>query len=1006
MQMSLSVESHNFHQNHEGEKIMKAKFLLLLIITLFVFHQKNIQAQTKYEIQDAAGKVIDVELKSLYGTAYSAPFVWAFDSLIASNRDPYFFNPLEDPYGTLKGCFIFIGGPDRLHGNIVGMYKDGRVLWHSDTLKCLPDLDLFTTRDLNNDGTIDLVFQCGNEETQLWIFSWDGQTGRRINAVDEDGSSAIEGSEFGGTGSFGLIDVEGDGVWEIYNYHDEDGSGGYSWNGQEYGHWANTPNTKIMFPPRNRIDVTVNCRVIKQTDTLQFSYEVFNKPTSKQSIVDINIGCLTMGISHVYKPPFWLGGHGKKFIGWSTMTDYHTGHLRVGKSMRGFIVKAKSLCAIYSFYSHGYNDIGDLHRSDFIEKADLITKDDLENAFWGKTIGPIDPPNPFDSLAFLDTLQSFTTRSRELGWITTQPTADKYLAFFTSTKASLQANNIGASRVKLISVLAAANQDSSSTLTSEAYALIRYNTEYLLQQLPVPPSGFMVKLVNSSGTKLTSGALQYYEGSWKDAVNNNDGTFTITTNQKTLSLRMTYEYGTQTKSNVTVSSDTVVFQTVNTQIQLQNSNGALIDTGTVQYYAGAWRNFGTTSNGIAAKELLPNTYSFRMSYAYASKDKQQNIGNNPTVVFQTVNAAVQLQNSQSSLMDQGTVQYYSGAWRDFGTTINGVANKELLPNNYSFRMMYAYASKDKQQDIGTNATVVFQTVNAAVQLQNSQGSLMDQGIVQYYSGAWRDLGTTVNGAANKELLPNNYSFRMTYAFASKDKQQDLSSNPVVVFQTVMANVQLQNNLGNLIDQGTVQYYSGAWRNFGTTTNGTTTKELLPNTYSFRMTYSYASKDKQQDIGANPTVVFQTVNTIVQLKNSQGSLIDQGTVQYYSGAWRSFGTTSGGAANKELLPNNYSFRMTHEYISLDKSQDISTNNTVSFSTVLCTVRVKNSQNQPVDNAQASYYSGAWRQIGNTVNGEVTKELLPVNLTFRVKSGTVQQDKAQNLSTNNVVEFSLP
>ena len=133
------------------------------------------------------------------------------------------------------------------------------------------------------------------------------------------------------------------------------------------------------------------------------------------------------------------------------------------------------------------------------------------------------------------------------------------------------------------------------------------------------------------------------------------------------------------------------------------------------------------------------------------------------------------------------------------------------------------------------------------------------------------------------------------------------------------------------------------------------------------------------------------------------MIDQGTVQYYAGAWRAFGSTSNGTVSKELLPGNYSFRMTHEFISLDKAQDISTNNTVSYSTVSCTVRVRNSQNQPVDNAQASYYSGAWRQIGATVNGEVTKELLPVNLTFRINYGGTQQDKEQNLATNSVVEF---
>jgi hypothetical protein len=550
----------------------------------------------------------------------------------------------------------------------------------------------------------------------------------------------------------------------------------------------------------------------------------------------------------------------------------------------------------------------------------------------------------FEKVVTGTTLLEDVSAMEKVNWITTQSVADKYTGIITTYNAQMQQNNFSGARTTLNTVIQNLIADSTAAITSAAYKSLRSDTDQLLAQLP--PPGLIVKLVNSTGTKLTGGTLQYYDGSWKDATNNQDGTFSIDTKLKTLSLRMTYEYGTQTKSNMSISNDTIVFQTVNAQIQMQNSSGALIlapsgDTGTVQYYAGAWRNLGTTINGIASKELLPANYSFRMTYAYASKDKQQDIGTNATVVFQTVKAAIQLQNSQGTLMpaplgDQGTVQYYSGAWRDLGTTTNGVANKELLPNNYSFRMTYAYASKDKQQDISTNATIVFQTVKASVQLQNSQGTLMpaplgDQGTVQYYSGAWRDLGTTLNGIATKELLPNNYSFRMTYA--------------------------------------------------------------------------YASKDKQQDIGTNAIVVFQTVNATVQLQNSQGNLIDQGTVQYYSGAWRDLGTTTNGIAKKELLPNSYSFRMTYEYVSLDKAQDISTNNTVSFSTVLCTIRVKNSQNQPVNNAMASYYSGAWRQIGNTVNGIITKELLPVNLSFRIKYGTQQIDKQQNLSTNTVVEFGI-
>ncbi|MBF8295284.1 MAG: hypothetical protein HW389_1829, partial [Bacteroidetes bacterium] len=173
--------------------------------------------------------------------------------------------------------------------------------------------------------------------------------------------------------------------------------------------------------------------------------------------------------------------------------------------------------------------------------------------------------------------------------------------------------------------------------------------------------------------------------------------------------------------------------------------------------------------------------------------------------------------------------------------------------------------------------------------------------------------------------------------------------------------------------------------------------------TFRMTHEIATNDEQQNIGNNPAVVFQTANAIVQFRNSQGAPIDTGRVQYYFSTWKDLGVTSNGMAAKELLPANYTFRMTHESVSNDKVQNISTNSTVSFSTVLCTVSVRNAQSQPVNNAMISYYSTAWKQIGLTENGQVSKELLPANLTFRMTLGAVSQDKAQNIGTSSLVEF---
>ena len=123
-------------------------------------------------------------------------------------------------------------------------------------------------------------------------------------------------------------------------------------------------------------------------------------------------------------------------------------------------------------------------------------------------------------------------------------------------------------------------------------------------------------------------------------------------------------------------------------------------------------------------------------------------------------------------------------------------------------------------------------------------------------------------------------------------------------------------------------------------------------------------------------------------------------------WRDFGTTVNGVATKELLPNNYNFRMTYEFVSNDKQQDLSSNSTVTFSTVLCTVKVSDANNQPLENADAKYYSGAWRDIGLTnAEGIITKELLPNNLSFRAIYNSVTQDKQQDIGTNNLVEILL-
>ncbi len=166
--------------------------------------------------------------------------------------------------------------------------------------------------------------------------------------------------------------------------------------------------------------------------------------------------------------------------------------IKPGDSVEGIVIMSKGLPGIRSCVvtPDFQDDILFPDPNDTTIHYYVPPEDSIREAvnFHSLTIGPTAPPLNFNPTIWCDTLTSYTTQSRILGWIKDDATANKYLSYFTSAKTKfLQQDNIGARNV-LLQVLKDVDIDSTANpatqtagkLTSEAYALICCNTKYLL----------------------------------------------------------------------------------------------------------------------------------------------------------------------------------------------------------------------------------------------------------------------------------------------------------------------------------------------------------------------------------------------------------------------------------------------------------------------------------------------------------------------------------------------
>ena len=250
---------------------------------------------------------------------------------------------------------------------------------------------------------------------------------------------------------------------------------------------------KVIFEPGTKINPKINCIVTyeKPLNSYLYSYILENGANSKQKLARFILEFGNVNVKNRTIEGGWINQrqketHNGKLISVNRWAWSGRPGISPSFTYKGCALESAGLPGIKNSYFQGYVPIltfpteapgGTLG----LEIAKLLNFP--ANYIQSKTISPVAIPDPFSAEIFLDTLIYYNQQSNYLEWISDSSTTGKYTNYFENAKSHIQQNNNPAAIGVLDSVLTDVEADSGITLTSEAYALIKYNTEYLRDHL-------------------------------------------------------------------------------------------------------------------------------------------------------------------------------------------------------------------------------------------------------------------------------------------------------------------------------------------------------------------------------------------------------------------------------------------------------------------------------------------------------------------------------------------
>lgn len=247
-------------------------------------------------------------------------------------------------------------------------------------------------------------------------------------------------------------------------------------------YWVFEPGTKI------RGKVNVKIEFIPTIKSYKYNYEVISSKNSLQDIDGFTLGWLKAPVTNISPrkpdgPSNWwavpaLLDEQEPLIQWA---GHEKGMTKPGSTQTGFSFESKGLPGIVDSYLQGYTDIP----GPFPEGGAPGGKppDFFHNSIAGKTVGPVAVPEPFNSEEFINNIISRKDESFKLGWIDTRMLSFKLGNRLRAIGKAISEKNVLMAKDLTQSFIEEVESLKDEHLTPEAYYILKFNAQYLLDHL-------------------------------------------------------------------------------------------------------------------------------------------------------------------------------------------------------------------------------------------------------------------------------------------------------------------------------------------------------------------------------------------------------------------------------------------------------------------------------------------------------------------------------------------